>query len=80
MGGGGYGDPLSRDPERVLRDVVNGLVTPEVAQEYYGVVIRPNPWHIDSEASRAQREAIRARRASCTSTPSVELKVKGASQ
>ena len=80
MGGGGYGDPLSRDPERVLRDVINGLVTPRGAQDYYGVVIRPSPWRIDSEASQAQREAIRAKRAECTSTTSVELKTKEAGQ
>jgi N-methylhydantoinase B len=39
-GGGGYGDPLERDPERVLEDVREGYVTPERARERYGVVIR----------------------------------------
>ena len=37
-GGGGYGDPLTRDPERVLRDVLERWETPERARELYGVV------------------------------------------
>ncbi len=36
-GGGGYGDPKRRDPERVRRDVANGLVSPEAARRVYGV-------------------------------------------
>ena len=35
--GGGLGDPRGRDPERVRRDVENGLLTPERAREVYGV-------------------------------------------
>ena len=38
-GGGGYGDPLEREPESVLRDVVEEKVTPEHAEREYGVVI-----------------------------------------
>jgi len=37
--GGGYGDPLEREPERVLSDVEAGIVSREEAQEIYGVVI-----------------------------------------
>lgn len=62
MGGGGYGDPLDRDPALVLRDVVNGLVTPELAAETYGVVISGQPPLEDEAATSRQREAIRARR------------------
>ena len=40
-GGGGWGDPLTREPERVLDDVRNGYVSPEAAREVYGVVIDP---------------------------------------
>lgn len=36
-GGGGYGDPRERDPERVRYDVRNGYVTPEAAERDYGV-------------------------------------------
>lgn len=39
-GGGGYGDPLERDPKRVLEDVIDGYVTVEGAEVDYGVVIR----------------------------------------
>lgn len=38
-GGGGYGLPLERDPQRVLRDVVEGRVTLERARRVYGVVV-----------------------------------------
>ncbi|HZQ07789.1 MAG TPA: hydantoinase B/oxoprolinase family protein [Anaerolineae bacterium] len=58
MGGGGYGDPLDREPLLVLRDVINGLVTPECAQQIYGVVVRADPWRVDANATRKQRETI----------------------
>ena len=35
-GGGGYGDPASRDPQRLARDLAEGLVTPEAAGSLYG--------------------------------------------
>jgi N-methylhydantoinase B len=38
-GGGGFGDPMERDPEAVLADVLDGYVTPEAARETYGVVV-----------------------------------------
>lgn len=38
-GGGGYGDPFERDPERVLEDVINGYVSIEAAERDYGVVV-----------------------------------------
>jgi N-methylhydantoinase B len=38
-GGGGYGDPLERDPELVRRDAENGLISPAHAREAYGVVL-----------------------------------------
>src|SRR4029453_13604180 len=37
--GGGYGDPLEREPERVLNDVEDGIVSREEAKEIYGGVI-----------------------------------------
>jgi N-methylhydantoinase B len=36
-GGGGFGDPKDRDREKVLRDVRDGLVSPEAAEKVYGV-------------------------------------------
>lgn len=62
MGGGGYGDPLDRDPALVLRDVVNGLVTPEWAAKTYGIVVTGDPLHVDEKATAQQRQEIRAER------------------
>jgi N-methylhydantoinase B len=39
-GGGGWGNPLERDPAAVLDDVRNGYVSPEAAEKVYGVAIR----------------------------------------
>ena len=39
-GGGGWGDPLERDPERVRADVLEEFVSPEAAREEYGVVLK----------------------------------------
>jgi N-methylhydantoinase B len=39
-GGGGYGDPLRRDPERVLADVREGFVSPDAAERDYGVTVK----------------------------------------
>lgn len=39
-GGGGYGDPRARDPQRVLEDVINGYISLEAAARDYGVAIR----------------------------------------
>src|SRR6478735_6589862 len=38
-GAGGWGDPLERDPERVLADVLDEKITPEHASSAYGVVL-----------------------------------------
>ena len=37
-GGGGYGDPLQRDPQRVLHDVIDAWETLERARDAYGVI------------------------------------------
>ena len=39
-GGGGYGDPLKRDIEKVRWDVIDGYITPEEAENKYGVAVR----------------------------------------
>jgi N-methylhydantoinase B len=55
-GGGGFGDPLRRDPAAVARDLADGLVSPEAARDVYGVVVG------DLEATEALRERLRAAR------------------
>jgi len=59
-GGGGYGDPLERDPELVLSDVVNEYVSSNVAREFYGVVIDPNSMTIRFDATKKLRESMRS--------------------
>ncbi len=56
-GGGGYGDPLRRTPERVARDVRDGRVSEAVARDIYGVVLRDG--RVDAGATAAARETIR---------------------
>jgi N-methylhydantoinase B len=58
-GGGGWGDPLERDPERVLLDVVEGLVSLVSAHNDYGVVIHPMRMTVDEKATRLLREQRR---------------------
>ncbi|MDX6722013.1 MAG: hypothetical protein QOD73_417, partial [Solirubrobacteraceae bacterium] len=58
--GGGYGDPLRRDAERVARDVRAGLVSGAMARSLYGVAVREGA--VDAEATRAARDAIRRER------------------
>lgn len=57
-GGGGYGDPLNRDPARVLSDVIDGYITLEQAKNDYGVVIK-NDMTVDVEATKELREKMR---------------------
>jgi N-methylhydantoinase B len=60
QGGGGYGDPIRRDPARVARDVANGFVTPHWASALYGVVLGDGV--IDEKATQARRREIRSER------------------
>jgi N-methylhydantoinase B len=70
-GGGGFGDPLTRELEAVLRDLNEGFVTRATAEQAYGVVIaeaRPlgdrMVYRLDAAASaaeRARRAGVRGR-------------------
>jgi N-methylhydantoinase B len=59
-GGSGLGDPLSREPERVLEDLENEMITADVVPTIYGVVIKDGA--IDEEATIARRHEIRGER------------------
>jgi len=63
-GGGGHGDPLARDPERVLADVREGAVSVAAATREYGVVLRRTgqSWAIDQAATQSQRAQMRTKR------------------
>lgn len=56
-GGGGYGPPEERDPERVLIDVRDGKVSLERARELYRVAIDPDLWVVDMQETRRLRSA-----------------------
>jgi N-methylhydantoinase B len=60
-GSGGYGDPLTRDPERVRRDVAEKRVTRDAALRHYGVVLTDDG-SVDSTQTERERERIRAER------------------
>ena len=53
---GGYGDPLERDPELVLADVLDGFTTPEQAREAYGVVLDSDITSVDLDATAELRK------------------------
>ncbi len=54
-GGGGYGDPLERDPELVLNDVIEGYTSLDSARDDYGVVIDPETLVLNIEANQRLR-------------------------
>lgn len=54
-GGGGFSDPRLRPVERVLRDVRNGVLSFDAARNHYGVVIDPETYTVDEEATAALR-------------------------
>jgi N-methylhydantoinase B len=66
-GGGGLGDPLERDLEAVLEDVIDEYVSVVRARRDYGVVIKEidrelDLFEIDVEATKAERRRICAKR------------------
>ncbi|HEV8438818.1 MAG TPA: hydantoinase B/oxoprolinase family protein [Methylomirabilota bacterium] len=61
-GGAGRGDPLDRDPGRVLADVLDGKVSRESARETYGVVVTLDGGAVDEVKTKECREALRRRR------------------
>jgi N-methylhydantoinase B len=69
MGGGGYLDPLQRDPKLVLADYINGAVTVAHSHDCYGVVLDTTGPRIDDDATIARRDAIRAERRSSSVKP-----------
>jgi N-methylhydantoinase B len=54
-GGGGFGDPFTRDPERVAADARNEKISLEYARREHGVVLEPGTFKVDAAATRAAR-------------------------
>jgi len=69
-GGGGWGDPLEREPELVALDTLEGKISARAAREEYGVVLAGSAGsshvagapRVDAAATRALRERLRAAR------------------
>jgi len=61
-GGGGWGNPLDRDPQRVLEDVLDEYVSTEAAEREYGVVLRGSAASGDLRLDREATQALRAAR------------------
>ncbi len=56
-GGGGYGEPLQRDPAAVMRDLKLGLVSPGAARETYDVLLT-DKGELDESATAARRKRL----------------------
>jgi N-methylhydantoinase B len=65
QGGGGWGDPLEREPDDVAEDVRRRLLTAARAEEVYGVVLSRGG--VDTPATAHRRDAIRRERLAATS-------------
>ena len=61
-GAGGWGDPLDRDPLRVLSDVRNEYVSEKAAGEEYGVVLDLTSWTVNESGTVALRNKMRNQR------------------
>lgn len=63
-GGGGWGDPLAREADRVVYDLQCGLITEESARDDYGVAVelKGRKWTHDEAKTRALREKLRIKR------------------
>jgi N-methylhydantoinase B len=77
-GGGGFGDPLERDPALVLEDVADDYVSIERAAKDYGIVLTVVDaeicaYAVDEAATKATREAIRRQRSHWLATDPEEV-------
>lgn len=61
-GGGGFGDPMDRDPDDVQSDLDDLAITAEAARELYGAVVDSEKGRVDREATETHRAQIRADR------------------
>ncbi len=57
-GGGGFGDPLQRAPERVARDVWNGKISAAYAAREHGVVVDAASGVLDVAATERLRSSV----------------------
>jgi N-methylhydantoinase B len=67
QGGGGYGDPLLRDPDAVALDIAEDKITPKAAGQVYGVVLVDG--RVDAAATEARRKELRRERQERSQAP-----------
>jgi N-methylhydantoinase B len=74
--GSGYGDPLDRDPGRVLQDVLTHAVSRKFAAKIYGVVLARDS--VDEKATAARRQEMRKQRLAAAEpvSPAAERRAK----
>lgn len=59
-GGGGYGDPLDREVEKVRWDALNEFISIDTARDVYGVVLNPKTFEVDYIATEELRKRLKA--------------------
>lgn len=71
----GYGDPLKRDPETVVNDIVKGLVSRDAARDIYGVIVEGDGHDITvrEDETTEQRATLRQQRLEESSIPAVDV-------
>ncbi len=74
-GGGGYGDPLQRDPKLVRRDVADGTVSPQAADLVYGVVLEQEPPTTNEARTAERRRQLLAERKTTWNQPAAARQV-----
>jgi N-methylhydantoinase A len=77
QGGGGYGDPLDRDPELVRHDAHNGSVSPKCCETIYGIVLNGSPPQVDFNRTASLRQQIRDKRLGMAVQPPRRSRVMG---
>ena len=68
-GGGGFGDPLQRVPQRVADDVRNEKGSRAAAHDEYGVVLQGNSCDVDRVATEALRQTLASQQSSAGGQP-----------
>jgi N-methylhydantoinase B len=68
-GTAGYGDPVRREPERVLADVQAGILTVPEARRFYGVVLSDDGRRVDQAATEEERVRVNEQRLLCGRFP-----------
>ncbi len=63
-GGGGYGSPIERDPQKVLKDVIGEKINRQRAKDFYGVVIDENSDSVNETETTKAREKLASSRTS----------------